>query len=140
MASLDTASTAQDQTVSSGVGDDGRPRALWNQPKIGLHGYLTPQAEWGDVERGNPLPYTLPPERRREVGLDRETWRLEVIPDPAMGRALVHWAAELAELTPGAYDVRCRSIDLNGVGQPMPRPFAKGGRADIQTLPLTIKT
>jgi DMSO/TMAO reductase YedYZ molybdopterin-dependent catalytic subunit len=83
MASLDTASTAQDQTISSGVGDDGRPRALWNQPKIGLHGYLTPQAEWGDVERGNPLPYTLPPERRREVGLERETWRLEVIPDPA---------------------------------------------------------
>src|SRR5579859_4147424 len=72
-----------DGTVSSGVGDDGRPRALANQPKIGLHGYLTPQARWGDVERGNPLPYTLPPDVRREVGLERETWRLEVVADPA---------------------------------------------------------
>src|SRR5438034_10100597 len=82
MASLDTASTAQDQTVSSGVGDDGRPRALATQPKIGLHGYLTPQAAWGDVERGNPLPYTLPPDVRRAVGLERETWQLEVVADP----------------------------------------------------------
>jgi DMSO/TMAO reductase YedYZ molybdopterin-dependent catalytic subunit len=83
MSSGDTASASAEGTVSSGVGDDGRPRALWNQPQIGLHGYLTPQAEWGDVERGNPLPYTLPPEKRREVGLERETWRLEVMADPA---------------------------------------------------------
>src|SRR5258708_21080901 len=46
-------------------------------------GFLTPQDEFGDVERGNPLPYTLPPDRRREVGLERETWRLEVVADPA---------------------------------------------------------
>ncbi|MCA1644122.1 MAG: hypothetical protein LC797_01210, partial [Chloroflexi bacterium] len=69
--------------MSSGIGDDGRPRALWNQPKIGLHGYLTPQSEWGDVERGNPLPYTLPPQVRRDVGLDRATWQLEVVADSA---------------------------------------------------------
>src|SRR5207237_1100787 len=74
---------AHDQTVSSGVGGEGRPRALVTQPRIGVHGYLTPQAQWGDVERGNPLPYTLPAERRREVGLEPETWRLEVVADPA---------------------------------------------------------
>jgi len=28
------------------------------------YGYLPRQAQFGDVERGNPLPYTLPPERR----------------------------------------------------------------------------
>ncbi len=66
----------------SGVREDGHPRALVTQPRIGVHGYLTPQNLWGDVERGNPLPYTLPPERQREVGLDRETWRLEVLADP----------------------------------------------------------
>jgi DMSO/TMAO reductase YedYZ molybdopterin-dependent catalytic subunit len=71
------------QPVSSGVGGDGRPRALWSQPQVGVHGFLTPQDAWGDVERGNPLPYTLPPERRREVGLERETWQLEVVADPA---------------------------------------------------------
>ena len=51
-------------------------------PVIADQGYLTPQQEWGDVERGNPLPYTLPPERRREIGLERDTWRLEVLADP----------------------------------------------------------
>src|SRR5262245_64447371 len=83
MSSRDVEPAVEEQPVSSGVGGDGRPRALWNQPTIGLHGYLTPQAEWGDVERGNPLPYTLPVERRREVGLEPETWRLEVVADPA---------------------------------------------------------
>jgi DMSO/TMAO reductase YedYZ molybdopterin-dependent catalytic subunit len=82
MSSPNTASVEHVNTVSSGFGDDGRPRALWSQPQIGLHGFLTPQAEWGDVERGNPLPYTLPPELRREVGLEHETWRLEVVADP----------------------------------------------------------
>jgi DMSO/TMAO reductase YedYZ molybdopterin-dependent catalytic subunit len=46
-------------------------------------GFLTPQAEFGDVERGNPLPYTLPLAVRRQVGLERETWRLEIVADPA---------------------------------------------------------
>jgi len=44
--------------------------------------YLTPADAFGTVERGNPLPYTLPEEKLREVGLTRDTWRLEVIADP----------------------------------------------------------
>jgi DMSO/TMAO reductase YedYZ molybdopterin-dependent catalytic subunit len=44
--------------------------------------YLTPQEEFGTVERGNPLPYKLPPEKLRAIGLVRETWQLEVVPDP----------------------------------------------------------
>jgi hypothetical protein len=48
---------AEHGPVSSGY-RDGRPRALVTQPKIGVHGFLTPQAEWGDVERGDPLPYS----------------------------------------------------------------------------------
>jgi DMSO/TMAO reductase YedYZ molybdopterin-dependent catalytic subunit len=44
--------------------------------------YLTPQEEFGTVERGDPLPYTLPAEKLRAVGLVRETWQLEVVPDP----------------------------------------------------------
>jgi hypothetical protein len=44
--------------------------------------YITPGDDFGTVERGDPLPYTLPPERLNEVGLTRESWRLEVIADP----------------------------------------------------------
>jgi DMSO/TMAO reductase YedYZ molybdopterin-dependent catalytic subunit len=60
---------------------DGRVKANFSQPIVAEYGYLTPQAQWGDVERGNPLPYTLPPERRREVGLERDTWQLEIVAD-----------------------------------------------------------
>ncbi|HEX3247413.1 MAG TPA: molybdopterin-dependent oxidoreductase, partial [Chloroflexota bacterium] len=49
---------------------------------IAHFGYLTPQEQFGVVERGNPLPYTLPLERRLDLGLERETWRLEVLADP----------------------------------------------------------
>ena len=45
--------------------------------------YLTVPEEFGTVERGNPIPHTLPIEKRREVGLERETWKLEVVADAA---------------------------------------------------------
>lgn len=45
-------------------------------------GCITDSSEFYNVERGNPLPYKLPPEKRREIGMERETWRLEVIADP----------------------------------------------------------
>jgi DMSO/TMAO reductase YedYZ molybdopterin-dependent catalytic subunit len=48
------------------------------------------------------------------------------------------WAAELRDVPPGEYDVRCRTVDLAGHAQPMPRPFAKSGRNAIQTLPLIV--
>src|SRR5205085_4824594 len=47
-----------------------------------LEPYFTPPAEFRDVSRGTPVPSTLPEEKKREVGLTRETWRLEVVSDP----------------------------------------------------------
>jgi DMSO/TMAO reductase YedYZ molybdopterin-dependent catalytic subunit len=44
--------------------------------------YLTHQDEFGTVQRGKPLPYTLPLEKRLEIGMERETWKLDVVPDP----------------------------------------------------------
>ncbi len=43
---------------------------------------LTKSGDFYNVERGNPLPYKLPPEKRLEIGMERETWQLEVIADP----------------------------------------------------------
>jgi DMSO/TMAO reductase YedYZ molybdopterin-dependent catalytic subunit len=45
--------------------------------------YLTPESEFRNVERGKPIPSTLPPARLKEVGLTRESWKLEVVSDPA---------------------------------------------------------
>lgn len=46
-----------------------------------LESLLTPPAKFRDVSRGKPLPHSLPEEKKAEVGLTRETWRLEVISD-----------------------------------------------------------
>ena len=47
--------------------------------------YLTRQGDFGTVERGNPPPYLLPEPRLREIGMTRETWKLEVVPDASTG-------------------------------------------------------
>ena len=44
--------------------------------------YLTPDELFADVSRGNPLPHELPDEKKAEVGMTRDTWKLEVISDP----------------------------------------------------------
>lgn len=47
-----------------------------------LEPFFTAQENFRDVSRGKPLPHSLPEEKKREVGLTRETWKLEVISDP----------------------------------------------------------
>ena len=39
----------------------------------------------------------------------------------------------------GEYEIRVRTIDANGVAQPMPRPFQKSGGNAIQKMPLTVE-
>jgi DMSO/TMAO reductase YedYZ molybdopterin-dependent catalytic subunit len=79
-----TSTTTDAGPVSTGFQENGTMRAHWVEPPgtIAPFGYLTPQDAFGDVERGSPLPYTLPIEQRRAVGLERDTWRLEVVADP----------------------------------------------------------
>ena len=52
--------------------------------------------------------------------------------------SLCHWTAELPKLAAGKYEVRCRTIDANGIAQPMPRPFDKSGRNHIQMMKLEV--
>jgi len=47
-----------------------------------LESYFTTQANFGDVSRGKPVPHSLPLAKKKEVGLTRETWKLEIIADP----------------------------------------------------------
>jgi len=44
--------------------------------------YLTPLDRFRMFGRGSPPPHELPPEKRRAVGLERDTWFLEVLADP----------------------------------------------------------
>lgn len=99
------------------------------------------RANWQDAE-------ILPPPEHWGGGLP--VGKLSGTPllfDPATGHpahwplryTVAHWRAELPRLAPGSYIVRCRSIDNNGIAQPMPRPFAKSGRVDIQEAPLEVR-
>ena len=47
--------------------------------------YLTRDANFGNVERGNPIPYKQPDAKLREIGMTRDTWTLEVVPDLPTG-------------------------------------------------------
>ena len=44
--------------------------------------YLTRSEKFTIVSRGNPRPDQLPPDKRLAVGLDPQTWMLEVVADP----------------------------------------------------------
>src|SRR5207248_11665158 len=47
-----------------------------------LEPYFTSTEQFRDVSRGQPLPHSLPQQKKRAVGLTRETWKLEAISDP----------------------------------------------------------
>jgi DMSO/TMAO reductase YedYZ molybdopterin-dependent catalytic subunit len=49
-----------------------------------------------------------------------------------------HWAHHFDGLPAGDYTFRCRSLDANGLAQPMPRPFRKSGHAAIESLTITV--
>ncbi len=72
-----------------------------------LETWLTHPDEFRDVSRGNPLPHSLSEEKRKEVGLTRETWKLEVISDPDNPAKL---GSELSKANNTA-------LDFNGVLQ-----------------------
>lgn len=44
--------------------------------------FFTPAIDFHDVSRGKPLPHSLSDEKKKEVGLTRDSWRLEVVSDP----------------------------------------------------------
>lgn len=102
--------------------------------------YFT-QADWRDAE-------ILPPPDRWGGGLP--DGKIPPVPrqiDPATGKprawpmrnAIVHWATLLTDLPPGRYDLRCRTIDANGIAQPLPRPFPKSGYNAIERVPLIVE-
>jgi DMSO/TMAO reductase YedYZ molybdopterin-dependent catalytic subunit len=55
-----------------------------------LEPYFTALEKFRDVSRGKPLPHSLPIEKKTEAGLTRETWKLEVIPDPEKPASIRH--------------------------------------------------
>jgi hypothetical protein len=66
--------------LSSAWSDENNADTLRAQAIANLE-YLTRDEDFTNYGRGNPPPHTLPQEKLREVGLVRDTWQLEVLPD-----------------------------------------------------------
>lgn len=82
MASMSFAAEAQ---AALAPGDEATKQKAREKPETAgvlPEPYFTPAADFGDVSRGKPVPHSLSEDKRREVGLTRDTWRLEVISDP----------------------------------------------------------
>jgi DMSO/TMAO reductase YedYZ molybdopterin-dependent catalytic subunit len=90
---------------------------------------LPPPKDWGGKFPGNALPKNV-------MGFDTDTGRPRTWP---MRLSKAHWAALLPGLPAGEYTLRCRTIDAKGQAQPMPRPFKKSGRAEIEAVKLVVK-
>jgi hypothetical protein len=57
-----------------------------------------------------------------------------------MRYTIVHWAALMPGLPAGSYDLCCRTIDGNGIAQPMPRPLLRTGFNAIHRVSLAVKS
>ncbi|MBW8041215.1 MAG: molybdopterin-dependent oxidoreductase [Planctomycetes bacterium] len=98
--------------------------AQWKDADI-----LPPPKHWGGG-----LPDGKLPEVPRQI--DTVTGKPKHWP---IRNAIAHWATLITAERPGKYDLRCRTIDANGIAQPMPRPFHKSGNNKIQSVQVVVE-
>jgi len=109
--------------AESPAGDRFFSTAPWVDAQI-----LPPPKHWGAVPDGKIPAGTM--------GFDPATGQPRTWP---MRLAKVHWAALLPGLPAGEYTLRCRTLDANGIAQPMPRPFQKSGHSAIESVEITVR-
>ena len=88
---------------------------------------LPPPGDWGGGLPGGKLPDTAQTDPSTGAPLQ---WPVRY--------ALVHWAVLVPGLPPGSYELCCRTIDGNGIAQPMPRTLPRTGFNEIQHATLTV--
>jgi hypothetical protein len=98
-------------------------KADWKDAEI-----LPPPQDWG----GGLPDGKLPPVPRQ---VDPTTGKPHTWP---MRGTIAHWAALITGTPSGRYYLRCRTIDAQGIAQPMPRPFLKSGHNAIQRVRLVV--
>ncbi len=99
-------------------------KAPWTDAEV-----LGPPRRWGGGLADDAIP-------KDTIGFDSagkpRTWPMRL--------AKVHWVALLPGMPAGEYVLRSRTVDEKGIAQPMPRPFRKSGRAEIEEVKITVKT
>ena len=110
-----------------------------NQPWPADDPYGT-KAEWKNVA-------LLPPPANWGGGLPDGKLPPTAQTDPATGKPLqwplpytiAHWAVLLPGLPAGSYDLCCRTIDGNGIAQPLPRTLPRTGFNTLHVVTLVVK-
>lgn len=105
-------------------GDRYYSQAPWRDAEI-----LPPPQIWGGDIPDNRIP-------KQTMSFDSETGRPKTWP---IHLSKAHWAVLIPGLPSGKYTLRCRTIDENGIAQPLPRPFRKSGHAAIEQISITVK-
>lgn len=77
---LGTAGAVLSQVPMSQLLAESRTAQL-DQAIAKLEEFFTSPDKFRDVSRGTPLPHKLPDDKKAEVGLTRDTWKLEVVSD-----------------------------------------------------------
>jgi hypothetical protein len=75
--------------------------------------------------------------------LPKDVWGFDANGKPKewpMRFSVAHWRATLADLKPGSYEMRVRSVDANGFAQPQPRPSQRSGKNRVQTKGIVVGT
>ena len=104
--------------------DPYRTKANWRDASM-----LPPPTDWGGGLPGGKLPPTLQTDSATGKPIE---WPLRY--------TIVHWAVLLPGLRPGSYDVCCRTIDGNGIAQPLPRTLPRTGFNILHVVNLVVKS
>jgi len=104
--------------------DPYQAKADWKDAAI-----LPPPKDWGGGLPGGKLP----------AGTGQFDPRTDKPIEWPMRYTIVHWAALVPAPLPGSYDLCCRTIDLNGIAQPLPRPLLRTGVTAIHQVTLVVK-
>jgi DMSO/TMAO reductase YedYZ molybdopterin-dependent catalytic subunit len=119
----------------------------WLRPDAGTNGELADDDPAWQAARWLPGVIDAPPDDWTDylpVGVSpREIWGF----DPRTGRprewplryAIANWTVTLRDLRPGNYELRVRSVDLNGRAQPEPRPQRASGAASVTCKLFTVR-
>ena len=89
---------------------------------------LPPPADWGGGLPGGKLPPTLQTDPATGKPIE---WPLRY--------TIAHWAVLLPGMRPGSYDLCCRTIDGNGLAQPLPRTLPRTGFNTLHVVNLVVK-
>jgi DMSO/TMAO reductase YedYZ molybdopterin-dependent catalytic subunit len=97
-------------------------KAVWKPAQ------LDAQPDWKSVLPSGTRPQDI-------LGFDKATGKPLSWP---LRYSMVGYSATLSDLKPGKYEIRARTVDLNGFAQPEPRSIQKSGKNGIQVRTFTV--